>query len=324
MSLSTFKEIKDGVAETVRDSQIDALIGEYLNLTINEIGTFHPWTFLRRKTTFPTVASQEDYQAPRDMDKIGLLRQTTSPIKIKYIPDNLFYKYVPNPTAEGNPRWYRMWEEFGVETQLTADDTIDIVSDSTSDDGSTFKVTVTGLDANGVFQVETYVLDGTTVVAGTKTFSKIIQVSKSCATTGTITVTENSGGTSVVTLASWERSPRFKRVSFYPIPSAIITIYLEYYTRLKELVNDSDVPNFDVKWHWVLREGTLAKTFQYQNKEQSYALAQARYQQGLRQMKREDLLTPDHIPYLQPHGRTKGAGVVVYSREGYGSYGLDF
>jgi len=305
--LSTLKEIRDNIADTIRDSQVDSLIDSYINLTINELSDYHSWSFLRRKTEFSTVSTQEDYQLPRDVDRLNLIRQTTAPTRLRFVPDHLFYAWIPNPTAGGNPRYYRLWEEVGVVTQLTADDTIDVVSDSTAD---TQTMTITGLDDNGVFQSETYTINGTTAVTGSVTFSKVLQVSKSAATTGTITVTENSGSTTLVTLMPWERSPRFKTISLYPIPSSAITMYVEYYTRLKELVNVSDVPNIDTKWLWVIREGALAKAFQYQNKEQSYAITEGRYQQGLAKMKREDMVNIDYIPTLKNTNTGRLAGIV--------------
>lgn len=319
--ISTFHEIRNHVREVTREtSEMDSLIEECINLTINEINDYCLWSFLRRKRIITTTTSQEDYQLPRDVDKIGLVRQTETPIKLRFVPDHLFYKWIPNPTEEGNPKFYRLWEEYGVETQLDADDTIDAVSSSTADSGAGFKVTISGLDANGVFQTEVLTLNGTTVVTGSTTFSKIIQVSKSAATTGDITITENSGGTTVVIMKPWERSPRFKRISFYVIPSGAISIYIEYYTRLKELVNGSDVPNLDVKWHWIIREGTLAKIYQYQNKEQSLLVAEGKYQEGLRRMKKEDLINVDYVPYLKDVNLRRRVGIIEVADDSYAPY----
>ena len=293
--LSTLAEIRANVAFTVRESQINSRIDQYINLTVNQINNFHPWSFLRRKTTFNTVDSQESYQLPRDVDRIGLLRNTQQ--RLRQVPDHLFYKWVPNPTTETTyPRYYRLWEQVGVATQLSTDAEIDVVSDNADD---TQSVTVEGLDSNGIFRRETYTLVGTTKQEGSITFSKILQVSKSAATTGIITVTEDDGDTTIVTLMPWERAPRFKTISLYPIPSTNDVVhYLEYFTRLKELVNDQDVPNLDTKWLFLIREGTLAKVYQYQNKENDYAVAIGIFRDGLKQMRKQDMLNIDYIPYL--------------------------
>ncbi len=296
MSLSTLKELRDNIGETTRENQKDDLIDEYINLTLNEINDFHLWSFLRRKDTISSVASQEDYQLPRDVDKLGLVRQTASPVKIELVPDNRFFKFIPNPTATGNPRWYRLWEEFGVSTQISSAELINVVSDSTSD--ITQAVSVIGTDANGLELVETYTLSGTSIQSGSKTFLTIRQVSKSAGTVGNITIVGNTSATTFLTLLPEERSPRFKRISFYPIPSSAITISFEYYTRLRELVNAQDVPAIDRKWHYLIREGALARMYQYQNKEQDYLATWRIYQEGLKRMKKQDLVNPDFIPQL--------------------------
>ena len=325
--LSTLYEIRTHLATVTHESQINDLIDEMINLTIMEIqdpawalkGHNHLWNSNRRASTFATVASTETYQMKRDFDKMGIIRQTASPVKLKYIPDELFYMYVPNPTATGNPRYYRLWEEFGVSTQLSSNDTISVVSSSTSDT-STFKVTIRGLDANSLDVTEVLTLNGTTTVTGSTTFSKILQVSKSGKTTGTITVKAVTATTTLCLIAPEERSPRFKRISLYPIPSSAITISYEYWTRFRQLVNNSDVLDFDEKWHWVVRQGALAKIFQYQNKETDFAQTQVLYTMGVKSMAEADIQNVDFIPVLRSQHPKYGVGMVELADDVFGLY----
>lgn len=298
------KEIKESVLNTTRQesSQIGNLVNEYINLTISEIndpawampkGNYsHLWSFLRRKTSFSVSA--ETYVLPREVDKIGLMRQEDTPAMLTQLTDEKFYEYVPKPDAEGNPLYYRLWEMEGVATRLTTADTIDVVSDSTSDSGSAaLSVSVSGF-SSGIWRTETYQLNGTTAVTGSITFDadKVIYVQKQQDTTGIITVTENSGGTTLVTVGPNERAPKFKVVSFYPIPSSN-TIYLEFYTRIPMLNNDSDVPMFDEKWHYIVRLGTIAKVYEYLNKEATYVLAHNMYSKAVQSMVASDRSEPN-------------------------------
>jgi hypothetical protein len=314
MSLSTLDEIRTNVEFTTKETQVSARITEYINLTINEISDFHTWSFLRRK--FTITATAEDVKLPRDVDKIGLVRQTDSPVKLRHVPDHLFYKWIPNPTAPGNPRFYRLWEEIGVSTQISSAEKVDIVSDSTSD---TQKITIVGTDANDLALVETYTLNGTTTVAGTETFKTVTQVSKSAATVGNITVDGNTSATVFVTLLPEERSPRFKVMSFYPIPTSI-SILLEYYTRLRELVNDQDVPGIDRKWHYLIREGALAKVYQYKNQENAQIAALRNFQNGLRRMQKEDMRNVDFVPYLKSINKFRETGIFELADDTYVPY----
>jgi hypothetical protein len=323
--MRTRLEIRQRVATDTRESQINTTIEEYINQTLLEIndpawafeqagikGYNHLWSFNRRKTYISTVASTEDYILPRDVDKIGLIRQTTSPTKIRYIPDNLFYEYIPNPTATGAPKWYRLWEEEGVSVRLSVDDMVEVVSSSASDVGQT--VRVTGYDSNGLLRTESISLNGTTAVSGTITFDynatvkKPLRVSKSADTTGIITVREKTSDTTLVQLAPTERSPRFKIISFYPIPSSAISVYIEYFTRIRRLEGDNDVPDIDEKWFWLVRLGTMAKVYQYQNKESLFNTTQALYASGVRAMVKSDMQNVDYIPTLRSQLRNYNNG----------------
>lgn len=304
-------EIRQRVATDTRETQINSTIEEYINQTLMEInspawafeqtglkGYDHKWTFNRRKTTLATVASTENYQLPRDCDDISLIRQTSTPIKLHYIPDELFYKWLPDPTTTGNPRWYRIWEQEGVEVRLSSDDTLEVLSSSASD--TTQTVRIVGKDSNGLMRTESLTLTGVTAVAGTITYNAgdVLRISKSADTTGIITIRKATGDTTLVQLAPTETSARFKVVSFYPIPDSAITLYLEYFTHIRRLEGDNDVPDLPEKWLWVVRLGTMAKVYQYQNKEQLFASTQAMYAAGVKSMVKEDLQDVDYIPTL--------------------------
>ena len=232
MSLVTFKELQDNIASTVRDTQIDDLIGSYLNLTGLEIHQFHHWTWKRRKQTFSTVTDQEDYNLDSEVDEIAVLRQISTPIRLVYVPDDLFYRYLPDPENQGSgiPRVYRRWEETGFSVNLAAADTVYVSSSSTSD-GSAFTVRLTGRNSSGEIITETLTLNGTTSVTSATTFaaSGLMQIAKSARTTGTITCYRTTGATVLSELEPDMLAPRFKRIGLYPAPSSAVPMYLEYY-----------------------------------------------------------------------------------------------
>ena len=311
--IRTRKEIRDRVATDTREANINSSIDEWVNLTLEEIqnpawafeqiagmrGYEHLWSFNRRKHTLSTVASTEFYQLPREVDKVSLIRQTTTPLKIRFIPDDLFYEYIPNPTATGNPKWYRIWEEEGVEVRLSTDDTIEILSGSASD--TTQTVRIVGYDANGLLRTESLTLSGTTAVAGTITYDagKVLRVSKSADTTGVITVRETTADTVLVRLAPTERAPHFKIISFYPIPSSAISLYMEYFTRIRKLEGDNDVPDIDERYIWIVRLGTMAKVYQYQGKLELFNSTMAMFGAAIRSMVKSDMQNIDFIPTLR-------------------------
>lgn len=302
-TLITLKQIRDNIASATRETQVGSLIDTFINLSLQQIHNYHTWTWLRRKQTFDTVASQEDYNLDEEVDRIAVLRQRTSPTRLVYVPDELFYKLEPDPesTSASTPRYYRLWEETGFSTNLSSADTLIVVSSSTSD-GSAFTVRITGRDSNGLVVTETVTLNGTTNVTTSTSFaaSSLMSVSKSAVTTGTITLSRTTGGTVLSRLAPNDVAPRFKRLSLFPIPSDVITMYLEYYERLRPLVNDTDIAQMNSQWVWVAREGALAKMWTYKQNEAASALSQRNFEQGLAQMKVADSLNSDYVPVLEP------------------------
>lgn len=305
MSLFTRKQIKDNViAITKQDStQIGSLVNDFINLTLREInnpgwaspGNNHLWSFLRRKSTFS--ASSEDTVLERDVDKIALIRYTTNPIKLTRVPDEMFYRYIPNPTQTGSPKYYREWAIDGLSTKLASADKLDILSSSSSD-GSTFTVTIVGY-VSGRLTAESYTLNGTSVVSGSNTWdAREIFVSKSGATTGNITVRRNSNSATVLTLGAQETSPRFKVVSLYPIPSSALTLNIEYYRAIRDLYNDTDTPDIPEKFQSAIVAGTICKILQYLGRSEDYVTNYTLFKNAVLAMIASDKVQPDLIEYM--------------------------
>lgn len=307
------KQIRDLALDSTHQTQaqIGTLVNDFINITLSEINDpawafradegHHYWNFLRQKTSFSTVASQETYVVGREIDKISLIRQTTSPNKLIQIPDQQFYKYVPYPTQTGNPQYYRLWEQSGVSTQLAVADSINVVSSSASDAGSSeLAVSVSGYVA-GIWTTEVFTLNGTSSVAGANTFqAREIIVTKQKDTTGTITVTRNTGGTTLTTLGPTERASLFQVIGLYPIPSSIMTMYVEYYTRIPPLLNDSDAPAFSEKWHYIVYLGAIAKIkLNYLNDPVGGPIAFGNYKAGVRSMVQSDSSNMDLVQQLE-------------------------
>ncbi|HAM40746.1 MAG TPA: hypothetical protein DCP69_05260 [Candidatus Omnitrophica bacterium] len=291
MAIRTLSEQRGYLGTIIKDTTINSTITDCLNLALSELYYSHPWSSLRRKTTFSTVASQEEYRLDEEVEKIMLLRQRTTPTVLTYVPDRDFYRHIPAPEdrGTGTPRYYRQWEETGFTTSLAADDTIEVVSSSTSD-GSGFNVRVWGRNTNGISIAETLTLNGTTAVTSTNTFDEasLLRVSKSANTTGVISVRRTTGSTVLIRIAPTEASPRSKIIALYPIPSAVITMYLEYLERLQLLVADADVPQFDVQWNWVLQEGALQHLWRFKREDEKAIAATVAFQRGLKLMKQAD------------------------------------
>ena len=314
MPVSTQRQIRNQVLSTTKQdaTQSGTIVDDFINLTLQEIANpgwafpnkerHHLWSFLRRKTTFTTVSGTSDYVMERDVDKIAILRQLNTPIRLKQIPEDIFLRKVPEPNESGNPTFYREWSIDGVSTQLATAGKIDLLS-SSANDGSSFTASVLGY-ISGRLLAETYTLNGTSAVAGTNTFdAREIFVSKSGVTAGNVTFRRNSDSSTLVVLGPEEISPRFKVITLYPSPNSAMTMYLEYYKPMRDLVNASDVPEFHYKWHYVVRLGALAKVYQLLGKTSDFLTTQQLFASAVRAMVANDSTNPDIIEYMEPEGR---------------------
>jgi hypothetical protein len=311
--MASRKEIRQEVIRIadLNETQHLSLINDCIDATLQEIGNpgwaysrrnelHHNWSWLKRKTTFSTVASQEDYILGSDVANIAIMRCADTDIKLQKISEQRFYKYYPDPTDTGNPRLYRQWQISGVSTKLAVADKIDVVSSSASDDGDDdLMVTVWGY-SSGILVSENYTLNGTTTVSGTITFdANDIFVSKLKNTTGTITIKENSGSTTVTTIGSQERNPIRPVVSLFPLPSSAKTISVNYFSYVRKLNFDSDCPPFGDQWHYVVRLGTLTKAYQFLGKEVLFQSTMNLYSSSVRAMVAEDRDDPGFIANLE-------------------------
>ena len=321
MPVATRKQIRDSVLETTQQlaSQIGSLVEDFINISMQEIGSpawvfknerHYLWSWLKRKTTF--TATSEDTVLERDIDKIALVRQTDSPVRIVYLPDEIFYRELPNPTESGNPRIYRLWEITGISTKLSTASTITIVSSSALDNTS-YKCVVSGY-VSGRMQSEEITMNGTTASSGSITFdAREIFISKSANFNGNITIKDASANTLVI-IGPQEISPRFKVMSLWPTPSST-TVYIEYYKKIKELNFDDEMPEFDPKWHHIVRLGALAKTYQHLGRVDDFAIIQNIYQNAIRGMIQTDSTNPDAISYMRKRDYKEIAGVRLHLSE---------
>ena len=145
-----------------------------------------------------------------------------------------------------------------LDLQSTSTFYIDSPYDGTTSTSATFvigdiaqKVTVLGY-VSGQLQEEEIILNGSTSVATTKSFTSLVKISKSDKTGGYITATSNTGGVTNAVLDPGETDLDIQTVKLYPIPSATETINYEAYITHPKLYKDSDSPLFPSEFHNIL------------------------------------------------------------------------
>jgi hypothetical protein len=90
-------------------------------------------------------------------------------------------------------------------TDIAANDTVDAVSDS---GGDTMNLTITSRTPAGVIQSETKALNGIIPVLFTQTVERIMKVVLASTASGTVTITRNTGGATLITMESGIKTVR--------------------------------------------------------------------------------------------------------------------
>ena len=250
-----FSELKEQTATLVQrsgDSDYKSDIGAWLNLSLLTLyNSYDYWLELRNRHNFTTGDGTALYYMPSDFDKPLRFYDITNDRVINVKTEEEYTDANIGNTAdstEGDVDTAYFTEVVGVKVQVsTSGGTIQAKSSSSSDVHSsslTRQVTVEGYLDSGltILGVETINLNGTTAVAGTTTFYKITNFSKSGDTTGYITL-ENSSATTLATLGQYERVARYKAFRLGLIPDDSTTnMRVLYKKRMKRLVSDGDYP----------------------------------------------------------------------------------
>ena len=113
------------------------------------------------------------------------------------------------------------------------------------------KVTVLGY-VSGQLQEDEIQLNGASGVATTKSFTTLVQISKSDKTGGYVTATSNSGAVTNIVLDPGETECDFININLYPIPTKTETLNYDAYIRHPSLSKASDSPLFPSQFHELL------------------------------------------------------------------------
>lgn len=113
------------------------------------------------------------------------------------------------------------------------------------------KVSVLGY-VSGQLQEEELLLNGSSSVTTSKSFTSLVRISKSDKTHGYITATSNSGGVTNSILDPGDTDLDVQTIKLYPVPSKTETINYEAYITHPFLYKPSDSPLFPREFHQLL------------------------------------------------------------------------
>ena len=185
------------------------------------------------------------------------------PCVLNYHPAYDFLGWGTQLTNEGTPTDYWVWTEDMILRQPNSASVVTVVSSSASD--TTQQVTVFGTVSSYPDQ-ETLSLNGTSSVAGSKSFSSIERIVKDASTVGRITATTNSANVTVAVLPVGDTTAgiSYKKVRLWPTPDNVFPMNVWFYKMPWRMVNDDDVHELGQEFDEAIIDLSVAK-IRYQN-----------------------------------------------------------
>ena len=252
MALTTLKELYTNIGQTVRETQVSALITGFLNVTLQEIWDAHPWHFKRRKTTFATVASQQRYALPEQgVAKINRIWETTNDHRL-HKRSLAWLRAVDADPPTGVPDYWIPLSYTQVATQPA--NASEVFAKSSA--AGTQTLYIEGFITGGYRRTANVALTGTTAVSLDTTITTWIQIDKcylSASTTGVVTLHEDSGtGTELARIAIGDLYARYLSLLLYPTPASAVTHQVDITRGIADMANDTDEPLLPEDFHDLL------------------------------------------------------------------------
>ncbi len=222
------------------------------------------WSFKQRKTTLSVASGEDEIELPKDVGEPYMILSSLEPYILTSIDEDDFDRLEPNPQESASPKVIMLFEQEGVNTQLSAASTVTAVSSSSAD--ITQKVLVKGI-VSGEVDYEELSLIGTTSVTTSKSFTKITSVTKSDITSGRVTITD-SGAVTLLVMSPLEKVIRLRKARLYPDPSASLTVTIKHFALPRIPVHayeDSEIPS---RWNYVVEQYAFAMALQPQGQDQ--------------------------------------------------------
>lgn len=245
----TFKGLQTQVLRhwgeaTNTNTDVLALVKDLLNQSHQERLTAYPWPFMLWDTpeTFSTTTGTQTYPLHQEFSRPFYFYNQTKKCYLREVPARQIgpegYRW--NDDQGGDA--YTLWGRTAVKTQPSSASAITIVSSSASDNSSTYNVVIKGIDTNGVLRAEVITPSGTTPIASSISYTKILAVTKAAEWNGTMTMTSNSGAVTNLTLNACEMGRSYQQLYLLSDPPTGDTIEYRFYRQPLILVNDYDIP----------------------------------------------------------------------------------
>lgn len=327
----TFKDLQDEVKRRATVDQggttFDTAIKNIINTSLFRLAREAYWRVLRREQTISITTSTEEFNLPAQVTQRMFMwhEDYGYPYLMQYVPEKEFISYGIDRTQTGTPTHYRMWSVDMVETQPTSASVITVQSTDSSD--TSIGVTIFGI-VSGYPDYEvitTNSSDGTTSVAGSKSFTSVERVVKNGSSVGRITATSNSGAVTVATIPVGDTTAgiMYHKIKIYPQASSSFNMNIYYYKQPYRLVNNGDVHELGQDFDEALILLACMKLKSEQNQKE-YQDFRSQYRDEMRSLRKTNIDKMDWIPKLKSEFNSANNNSLITPYLSYRQVGSQF
>jgi hypothetical protein len=196
-----------------------------------------------QKVTFSTIPGQGRYTLNPLVSTLLYLRNDSEDLLLREVANRGLSTGDHNwENEEGSAEGFMFWGHSPVAAFPSSASVVTAVSTSASDTGAAYKVHIQGIKSDGDIAEESLTFNGTTPVIGTIPFVEILRVTKTQEFNGTLTLTSNSGGVTLLTLGATEFGKQYRQIQLVQTPSESQTLSYRFFRKPIRLEEDYDIP----------------------------------------------------------------------------------
>lgn len=245
--METLKSLRDKVLRQL-DEAGEATASDVVDDAINQahaerlVSSNWPFLLYPDKQTLTLESGRRTYTLHPDFHRPYYFYNTTQNTFLAEVPmRGLEEAEAANWTNETEGRMFGLWGRSPVAQQPPdAGSQLTIVSTSSSDTGSTYAVTITGTNANGV-ATESLSPQGTSPATSVHAFKEILSVTLAAPWAGTLTMTDSDADT-LLSMLPGELGRSYQQLTLLYEPAEGDEIEYRFYRTPKDLENDYDIP----------------------------------------------------------------------------------
>ena len=305
--MKNYDTIKANVGTHIQDTStaFDIIIGTWVNNRYRDVINSYDWEQLYHSQSFASSAVSA-YALDENTERLIFVKDRTNETYYEPITEQDFLtNYYDDLDSTGQPEVCFLTSS-PVASQPGSAEKLIIKSTSASD-------TMQSIFIRGIVSTyetyETVTLTGTTAASASNSYTEILGISKSAATTGKITIYDNDATSIVAVMSPESLVSRYKILNVHPTPSAAATIELRTKRKVLPLSQDYDYPIIE-DIDDILEIGAEADAWRYKRQFAKANALETQYQIMKSDRIHHEVAQPNIIHQFQPQVLDRDEGIL--------------